>query len=115
MKIFRSFAYASLIVLIGTSANAATTYSKANRDKVPSLRQAVTSGTCDFGVINDIVDWVVRRDPDASRKFQGAVHKGARPYQALQDQLGHDQNALSLVQKCQAEAMLSLANHGFGG
>lgn len=76
---------------------------------------SATAGTCDYGVINDLVDWVVRRDADASEKFGKAVRGGKDPYEALKDRLeGHDENALRLVESCRAEAMRSLAAHGFG-
>ncbi len=73
------------------------------------------SGTCDFSTIDNLVNWVVRRDPEASQKFGDAVRDGQDPYDALQDRLHHDENALRLVRNCRAEAMRSLANHGFGG
>lgn len=92
------------------------TYIETLKSQVEAYNKvAKLDGTCDYGVINDIVDWVVRRDGDASKEFADAVHGGTPPYQALQDRLGHDQNALSLVQKCKAEALRSLADHGFGG
>ncbi len=108
------FAIAVLaITFVQNAGNAAATYNKTNVSK--ALQKAHTTGTCDYGVINDIVDWVVRRDPDASKKFGDAVRHGTPPYQALLDRLGHDQNAYNLISYCKAEAYQSLAGHGFGG
>jgi hypothetical protein len=92
------------------------TYIETLESEVEAYKRATArAGTCDYGAINDIVDWVVRRDPDSSQRFGDAVRGGTDPYQALQDRLGHDQNALHLVQNCRAEALQSLAAHGFGG
>ena len=113
MRILKLMAVVLAIVLVQDAANAAAAYNKSNVSK--ALQKAHTSGTCDYGVINDIVDWVVRRDPDASKKFGDAVRHGTRPYQALLDRLGHDQNAYNLISYCKAEAYQSLAAHGFGG
>jgi hypothetical protein len=89
------------------------TYEQHLQSLLDGMQAAERSGTCNAAVIDDIVDWVTRRDPDASQKFNDAVRRGTPAYQALQDRLGHDQNALRLVQRCEVEARQSLAARGY--